>query len=67
MIKEVAPLFKYENFFNWVEESFTIPERSEEIMAIMQCYQDSIYFNEINKTTGAAKTEEEKKNLIGMT
>jgi len=67
MIKEVEPLFKYENFFNWVEKSINDEEVTAQIMDVMKCYQESIYCADMNKPNGAAKSEDEKKSLVGMT
>jgi hypothetical protein len=66
-IKEVEPLFKYENFFNWVEKSINDEAVTAQILEVMKCYQESIYFAELNKPNGAAKSEDEKKKLVGMT
>lgn len=65
MIKEVEPLFTYENFFEYVERSLTDESVAKVLEDVMKCYQDSIYYIETTKQNCEVKDEDQKKRLVG--
>lgn len=57
LVKEVEPLFKYENFFDWVESSIQYPEVAEQINRVLECYAATEYAKKLETVS-----LEEKKN-----